>query len=74
MKEWIVSAESLDDFENEGRFEIKQEFVRCGICEHNVEIDTLLSDGRKIHVFVCSRAHSTVPEDWYCGDGKRKEE
>lgn len=74
MAEWIVEAESLDDLENEGRFEIKQEFVRCQTCKHCTEINEKLSNGQILHVFVCSRAHSTVPEDWYCGDGKRKDE
>ena len=32
--EWIVRAETLDDLENEGRFEIVGELVRCENCKY----------------------------------------
>ncbi len=50
--------------------------VRCKECKH-YEIDKLKKDGtddRRYKPTYCTFLRLHLPEDWYCADGKRRED
>lgn len=62
MSEWIVSAETIDDFVD-GMFSIVAKIVHCEDCKHFI-----LSDG------FCTLHESCVSSDAFCSYGERRSE
>ena len=65
MAKWLTEAESMADIW-EGKCTITP-LVECKDCAYRVEANT--SDGSAW----CSQLDGLMPPDWFCADGKKKE-
>lgn len=66
MSEWIVYAETVDDFVD-GMFSMGEKIVRCEDCEHWIQFgDECFAN--------CDFGHGVTDKQFYCRDGERRTE
>lgn len=69
MSEWIVFAETIDDFVD-GMGSIVGKVVRCKDCKHYHKADRGHPDTEWCKRLICG----TIKPDFYCADGERRSE
>ena len=70
MTEFIITCPSELDADGHYRIDRWKELIRCKDCRNAVVYD----DNEVVCAHIDSNGNDKHPADWFCADGKRKEE